>query len=263
MSFKLMLGSVFFASVLSFSGMIHASEDASMHEVYLAAEAGKFGEAQAMMDKVLRDHPNSAKAHYVEAELLAKQGQLSGASSELSTAEKLDPGLPFVKPQTLQNLKAQIGSSSIPVNAHSSGSNGIPWGMVFLIGGLILFIIVVARLMSQRNPTVISSNYPGNSPYGGGYSGYGGGPIIGQPGGGLGSGILGGLATGAAVGAGMVAGEELMHHFTDGDRGNSGFINEAQAGNSWDNQNDMGGSDFGIADSSSWDDNSVGGDDWT
>src|SRR2546425_12452525 len=38
-----------------------AAEDATMHQVYQAAEAGKFSEAQSMMDKVLRDHPNSAK----------------------------------------------------------------------------------------------------------------------------------------------------------------------------------------------------------
>ena len=73
---------------------------------------------------------------------------------------------------------------------------------------------------------------------------------------------MSGLATGAAVGAGMVAGEALMHHFTDGEHNSNGVINEAQANNSFINQNDMGGSDFGIQDNSSWDDNS-GGDDWS
>src|ERR1051325_4945238 len=68
-----------FALAIAFTAPVLAAEDASMHEVYLAAEAGKFQEAQTMMDKVLRDHPNSAKAHYVEAELLAKQGQLTSA----------------------------------------------------------------------------------------------------------------------------------------------------------------------------------------
>ena len=78
----------------------------------------------------------------------------------------------------------------------------------------------------------------------------------------MGSGIMGGLATGAAVGVGMVAGEALVHHFMDG---NNPGINNAP--NSWGNTpNDMGGTDFGIADSSTWDDSSniadVGGGDW-
>ena len=68
-----------------------AEDEPTMHQVYLAAEAGKFNEAQSMMDKVLRDHPNSAKAHFVEAELLAKQGLFSKADVELNNAERLNP----------------------------------------------------------------------------------------------------------------------------------------------------------------------------
>ena len=63
-------------STVCFTAPAFAEEEATMHQVYLAAESGKFNEAQSMMDKVLRDHPNSAKAHFVEAELLAKQGLL-------------------------------------------------------------------------------------------------------------------------------------------------------------------------------------------
>ena len=97
-------------------------------------------------------------------------------------------------------------------------------------------------------------------PYGGGMAPMGGG---------IGSGIMGGLATGAAVGVGMVAGEELAHHFMDG--GHSDVGNAAPVADSWGNSsNGMGGSNFGIADNSSWDDNSnvadvgsdVGGGDW-
>ena len=95
-----------------FTAPAFAEEEATMHQVYLAAEAGKFNEAQSMMDKVLRDHPNSAKAHFVEAELLAKQGLFSNAGVELNTAESLQPGLPFAKPEALQNLKSRIASAS-------------------------------------------------------------------------------------------------------------------------------------------------------
>lgn len=85
---------------------------------------------------------------------------------------------------------------------------------------------------------------------------------------GLGSQLMGGLATGAAVGAGVVAVEALMHHFMDG---NKSAPTSDHAFSSFGNipdlpstpLNDMGGNDFGIADSSSWDDGGSSSDsDW-
>lgn len=266
------------ALTMAFTAPILAAEDASMHEVYLAAEAGKFNEAQAMMDKVLRDHPDSAKAHYVEAELLAKQGRLSGAADELNIAERLKPGLPFAKPQALQKLKAQIASTHSTVQQTSrqtdtpSNNNGTPWGMIFLIISLIAFIYFAAKWMTRRNPPLVplGSNPAGTN---GAPQQYGSPQPYGSPAapmgapaaGGIGSGILGGLATGAALGAGMVAGEALMHHFTDSNRGNdsNSLFNEAHANNAPETSNDMGGTDFGVADNSSWDDSSSGGDEWS
>ncbi|ADI30385.1 tetratricopeptide repeat protein [Methylotenera versatilis] len=253
---------------ISFTAPAFSAEDASMHQVYLAAEAGKFNEAQSMMDKVLHDHPNSAKAHYVEAELLAKQGRYTGAQDELDIAERLQPSLSFTKPQALEKLKAQIAQthsvnpSGTNHNNQQANNNGTPWGMILLMVCLISFIYLAAKWMSSRNPTLMPANDNPNNAHQQPYVNAGLTPLATQSSGGLGSTIMTGLATGAAVGAGMVAGEALMHHFTDGDHNNSGFINTAQANDEVLNQNDMGGNDFGIADNSSWDDNS-GNDDWT
>ncbi|MDI1362020.1 hypothetical protein [Methylotenera sp.] len=54
---------------ISFTAPAFSAEDASMHQVCLAAEAGKSNEAQSMIDKLLHDNPTSAEAHYVEANL--------------------------------------------------------------------------------------------------------------------------------------------------------------------------------------------------
>ena len=104
--------SIITLALLFLAAPAFAEDEPTMHQVYLAAEAGKFNEAQSMMDKVLRDHPNSAKAHFVEAELLAKQGLFSNAGVELNTAERLQPGLPFAKPEAVKNLKSRISSVS-------------------------------------------------------------------------------------------------------------------------------------------------------
>jgi hypothetical protein len=246
-----------------------AVEDPTLHQVYQAVQAGKLNEAQGMMEQVLHDHPNSAKAHFVEAELLAKQGRLTNAESELNTAQPLAPGLPFAKPQAVQNLQSRLTRATTamaPTNYIPSRSTGLPWGMILIGIGVISAIMFAVRSMNRNNRSVApvsggaryGTTYPSQS-----YAPNGMAPPMGQMGGGLGSGIVGGLATGAAVGAGMVAGEALMHHFADGNRPQ---VNPTPliGNNSWNTaSDDMGGADFGIADNSSWDDGGNGaGNDW-
>jgi hypothetical protein len=268
---------------LCFTAPAFAEDDATMHQVYLAAQAGKFNEAQAMMDKVLRDHPNSAKAHFVEAELLAKQGQLIKAGDELSAAERLEPGLSFVKPETLQKLKGHIASAANGVkqpnviqpnvvhqNTPAFAKDSMP--TILLILGIGLIVLFIIFILGRRNANKFpAKNYAGNAP-GSNMPPMGAG--MGQPAaGGMGSGIMGNLATGAAMGAGVVAGEALMHHFIDGDKNkvvpehdNSDWTSASNV-NDFNTNDDLGGTDFGVADASSWDDaesgDSDGGDDWT
>jgi hypothetical protein len=262
------------------AGTVLAAGDPSLHEVYHAAESGRLNDALDMMNQVLRDHPNSAKAHFVEAELLAKQGRLTNAATELQTAERLSPGLSFARPEAVNSLRQRITSSSpsarlIPsaYGTQSSPASQIPLGLLLMGAALIAAIIFFARKMSQRNANVIQA--AGGPGFGTGFGtgaplppgGAGGGMApMSQAAGGMGSGILGGLATGAALGAGMVAGEALMHRFTDGGRQHDTGQSFIPA--SYDREastNDMGGNDFGVSDGGSWDDSSSGGggDDWT
>src|SRR6202790_1482045 len=82
-----------------------------------AAEAGRFDQAQQMMDQVLKDHPQSAKAHYVQAELYAKEGKTALARAELPEAESIDPGLTHENPRAVLALKSQLGVSSRPTQS--------------------------------------------------------------------------------------------------------------------------------------------------
>jgi hypothetical protein len=263
-----------------------AEEEASLHQVFQAAEAGKFKEAQSMMDIVLKNHPNSAKAHFVEAELLAKQGLNKPASAELSKAEQLEPALTFAKPEALQSLRSRIAGgiagNTQPAIVHQSATTmAMPnnWLMpLLLFVGLAVLILFVMALFRRNTQSLTPNNHPAyapnpnNNPAGN----PGMGSAMGQPaaaGGGMGSGLMGNLATGAALGAGVVAGEALMHHFIDGDNNNPATKNQASDHSPWSspdnaastpsssNDYDMGGNDFGVQDSSSWDDDSSGGGD--
>ena len=75
--------------VFSFSVTAQAA-DPTMKQIYDVAKAGHLDEAQRMIARVLADHPNSAKAHYVQAELYAKAGKVSLARKELDTAARLN-----------------------------------------------------------------------------------------------------------------------------------------------------------------------------
>ena len=230
--------------------------DITVHDVYAKAQAGQVSEALSMMDQVLRDHPNSGQAHFVNAELLARSGQLEAARTEYSTAKRLSPGLPFARPAAVQALQSQLYGSS-PVRVQSEASHGIPFGAIIMVGLLILSVVLFVRAMRGRAAIQAQGTAFGNAPP----AGYG--PGYGQ-GGGLGGGILGGLATGAALGAGMVAGEALASKLMDG---HEGHVPDATPNP--DVNHDMGGSDFGLSDSS-WDAGSggdfggdIGGGDWS
>lgn len=242
----------------------------SLQDVNNAVRAGHLAEAQAMMQTVLREHPNSAKAHFVDSEVLARMARIDEARREFERAEQLEPGLPSIRPETVQDLRLRLaGNGERMVRVAEAPTSTFPWGPVLLLVGVGVVIFLVLR---ARRPAVVlpasGAVVPGGSaPYGYGGYGAGGMPYGGAPmgGGGLGSGILGGLATGAAVGAGVVAGEALAHEFIgnhdhasgnawvdDGSRVASVDNSDLGVDGNWDS---AGGSDFagGLG----------GGDDWS
>ena len=249
------------------------AQEATIDQIYREAQSGNLAEAQAMMAGVLHAHPNSAKAHFVSAELLTRQGRLADADIELRAAERLEPGLPFTTPQAVQELRRRIGAprsavSGVAANdsprgtfAPSTGA-GVPWFMLLVLAGIALLVFFGMQALRRRSA---ASQPPGNSGYATDTPMQGSGVAPRSPmGGGMGSGILGGLATGAAVGAGMVAGEALAHRFSEGHHDTSASSSGVGAGTAGASDS-MGGNDFGVADNSSWDDNlgGGGGSDWS
>jgi hypothetical protein len=268
------------AAALSFAlagaPALAADADPSVAQIYDAARAGHLDQAQQMIEQVLKDHPTSSKAHYVQAELYAREGNPGLARSELARAEQLDPGLTKENPRSVAELRGELGlvhrTAERPLLTGAAPAPHFPWGTI-----VILVLVVGVFWMLFRRRTY--AQYPAGAPpmgapggYGpGGYPGGPGGGYAGPGGGGIGSSVAGGLAGGLAAGAGIVAGEELAHHFLDG--GQRPGVPPQNEDASW-NQNangDMGGNDFGVNDPSSWDDSSGGGDsggggggdDWT
>lgn len=288
------------AAMVTCSIAMAQNSEPSLNQVYEAARSGKLEQAQVMMQQVLVAHPNSAKAHFVQAELSAGLGNLPRAKEELAQAEKLAPGLPFAKPEALQKLRAQLGgvnassTTAAPAAAqspvamskrHEPATSSFPWGMALAIGGALIALGIFV-LGKKSTPAPVSAN-----PIGSGLSGsqaFGASPTSGQQpnaqpspygqpgpysqapaGSGIGGRVMGGLATGLAVGAGVMAAQAIGKSLSGDDnhptRSNAATDNGFQpvASNA-----DFGGDNFGVKDAGSWDDgggsfaSNDGGGDW-
>jgi clan AA aspartic protease (TIGR02281 family) len=109
------------AMALTFAGLVSSNWAAdslpTIDEIYLAEQAGRADEAQRMIAQVVAARPNSAKAHYVQAEVYARAGKLALARSELARAEQLEPSMAFAKPRAIAELRAQLAARSGPGSA--------------------------------------------------------------------------------------------------------------------------------------------------
>ncbi len=241
----------------------------SVSEVVQTIQAGHLDRAQTMMKEVLAAHPGSAEAQYVEARILARQGQWKSALRYLDRAKKLDPAMSFVKPDVfsrfersvVRHVPAAAGQGralvSSPGKRHVSGVGAVlAW---FL--GLVAVIAAISWLMRRRRERQMLACRTMNTGFGNPYYGPQGQPF--PPGGGsagVGSGIVSGIATGLGLGAGMAAGSALANSLFDPD--GTGNVNGLEDGgnlgltsDSWgDDGSSSSGDGFGLGDD---------GDTWT
>lgn len=269
-----------------------SASEPTLSQIYQAANSGQLDRADTMIAQVLKDHPNSAKAHYVKAELSAREGKIDVAKQELATAEKIAPGLPFAKAESVQALRNQLTNTSTaapattsparrmgaaPAEVPAPAQQSFPWGTLALVA--LIFVVGIAFLRRRTVTQPAADGYGGAygntsaAPYG--QTGYG--PMY-PPGGGMGvppqqpsmgSSIARGLGTGLAVGAGVVAAEEIGRHMfgrdanaapLQHDYGNTPSLDQIDDGMRHNLNTDMGGNDFGVADGGNWDDGGGGGD---
>lgn len=270
-----------------------ATREPSIDAIYKAAESGKFSEADSMIARVLAAHPASAKAYFVHAELLAKEGKLGAAKTAYAKAEELAPGLPFAKPEAVAGLLQRFdGSAARPASTRGTelpsrnAMSPAPQSQSAESPGLgtpaktaIVVLLIAAGFFMFRRISGARTGTGGT----GGTGGATGAPITSQTGYAPGSmaqpnnsyppsavaapsGLGSALMTGAAVGLGAVAVEEVVRHFSQRDRPDDLFgrrRDQPAFDNNLgpDTNADMGGSDFGISDAGSWDSGGGGGGD--
>lgn len=174
------------------SSLAMAQSEPSMNQIFEAARSGRVDQAQKMIGQVIASHPNSAKAHFVQAELHVQQGRIDAARTSLATAERLAPGLPFANAEAVSGLRARLTGSGLnglsgaapsaaartqssaptpraaPVPAPAPAAQGSSFGSfwpIILIGGAVALALMMFR---RRKSAAVAQSTPAgyNGPQG-------------------------------------------------------------------------------------------------
>jgi hypothetical protein len=225
------------------------------NDVQAAVKSGDYPKAETMMQEVVAAKPQSAKAHYLYAEILAHDAKFTDAAAQARQARELDPALSFTSdPEKFKSFERLLQREQAPpaatpqvqaptphVNAapavlpQQAASSGVP-GWVW-VGGIAILLFVVFRAISRR---AMANNMAGAgvAPQGG----YGMNPGMQQPGYGPGYGPApgagGGLLRTGLAAAGGVAGGMLLERMLEGNRHDDNYgngNNYGSQGGSFDN----------------------------
>jgi hypothetical protein len=270
-----------------------ASAADSPKDVQALIAQGNYPAAEAALRQAVSEHPQSAKAHYILAEVLAHEGNIGEAKAEANKAAALDPATHFTDPAKFQSFQQKLNqalapapvsrSSSTPLRSVDAPAVGAPAAGVrdggrerggFGFGSLLLIVVVVGVIafIWSRRRAAQNNAFPGygsvpppapGAPYGGpsGYPGY-----APPPSSGMGSTIAAGVG---GLAAGVLLDEALRsHNQNDGNR-DSNFLNGGGGSGGADPRDPSGDAyndlrndpiDMGNNDSS-WDDSSSSSDD--
>jgi hypothetical protein len=230
----------------------------SVDDVQSEIAKGNYVKAEQMMREVVAARPDSARARYVYAEILAHDRRFDLAAEELARARKIDPDLKFTQPEKFNEFARLIEReqasarrpvatdrpvSSAPTAAvnpamPAASGDGVPMWVWLL--GLVAVAAIAWRAFGARRTAPAAAMAGGSASWGGGTAaagmppapGYGPYPPQGQAPG-AGSGLLG---TGLAVAGGLAAGV-LAEKLIEGHRGSSADNGSSPLGNAPSNSN--------------------------
>lgn len=192
-------------------------------EVEAALQQGNYTLAEQELRQAIVEHPQSAKAHYMLAQVLAHEGNIGDAQKEAAQAKTIDPKISFTNPARFEHFQTELNQALAPATARPaavirntqaeappvaaeprSGGSIWPW----VIGAVIIVLLI--GWFRRRQQGVMNNQAYGNPGYGapGPQNPYGNGPYPPpgyqqSPGAGLGTSVLGGLA-GGVLGAAAV-----------------------------------------------------------
>jgi tetratricopeptide (TPR) repeat protein len=80
----------------------------SLQQVEAQVGQGNYAQAEAMMREVVAAKPDSARAHYIYAEILAHEHKFALAVEEAKAARTIDPDVKFTDPERFRTFEATL-----------------------------------------------------------------------------------------------------------------------------------------------------------
>jgi hypothetical protein len=121
---KRVFASILFAAFAAFSCAAHALP--TVADVQAEVQRGNFTQAQSMMREVVQARPKSAKAHYIYAEILARNGKFDDASREAAQARQLDPAIKFTQAEKFRSFEQAVNRAKQRADASAAPSPAMP-----------------------------------------------------------------------------------------------------------------------------------------
>jgi hypothetical protein len=183
---------------------------------------------------VIKNRPNSARAHYIQSELLLQSGKKVEAKAAFLKSQSLDPAMSFARPESVERLRTALGIKKSG-NVFMDTDSMILWAC----GGLLVLLLLMFMFRRKPSTPEYSPSYnlqnrpitpytsnanvapaetaqtqttaatPGNAQT----AGTAQAPAR--------SGMMGSLAQGAAMGVGVAAGATLVNHLLNGNKANA------------------------------------------
>jgi hypothetical protein len=97
----------------------------SVSQIEQSMSRGEWQTADAQLTEVLRAHPDSARAHYLYAQVLDREGRAADALSQVQQAKTLDPAIKFTDPSRFAATEARIRANANRVNSVSNNSTAV------------------------------------------------------------------------------------------------------------------------------------------
>jgi uncharacterized membrane protein YgcG len=256
-------------------------------EVEAALQQGNYTLAEQELRQAIVEHPQSAKAHYMLAQVLAHEGNIGDAQKEAAQAKTIDPKISFTNPARFEHFQTELNQALAPATARPAApvirntqaeappvaaeprSSGSIWPWII---GAVIIVLLIGWFRRRQQGNMGNQPYgnPGNPGYGasGPQSPYGNNsyPPPGYQqapgsGPGLGTSVLGGLA-GGVLGAAAVEAYENHERNEQNERDVFQPTNNTAPNPQDQAYNDLRSQPIDTGnDDSSWGDSSGGGDD--
>jgi hypothetical protein len=222
---KLIQALVLSFAVLSTSVVV---AEPTVKEIYQTAQTDS-AKALTMINQVIKNRPNSARAYYIQSELLLQSGKKVEAKAAFLKSQSLDPALSFARPESVERLRTALGIKKSGNVFGMDRDHVILWAC----GGLLVLLLLM--FMARRKPRTPEYSPSYNlqnrpiTPYtsSANVAPAGTDPTSsaaatpGAPGAAQAparSGMMGSLAQGAAMGVGVAAGATLVNHLLNGNK---------------------------------------------